>query len=475
MCQIYQSIAAFARTRAKTGALATSGSTVGASGDFSTVGGRLIHHCVESRAEIDSVRRCAPVALGIVGEETIMKRCATLTILALLISSAHMARAQEKDLSAAVEGSKQFAVDLYARLRQSNKGENIFFSPFSISTALAMTFAGARAQTAAEMAKVLHFTLPPDKLHPAYGSLLKAANDATESGGNTLAVANALWGQRGYEFLPSFLDLTRKIYGAGLNGVDFAKDCEGARGAINGWAEKQTLEKIKDLIPRGALRPETLLVLTNAIYFKGTWVTRFAKANTASLPFTLLGDQEIHVPLMHETALFGYAEDSDLQALELSYQGKKISMVVLLPKEKSGLSALEDKLSASWLDQRLGSMAEEKVSVYLPKFTTTLSFMLGETLKSMGMPLAFSGHADFSGMSAKPDLKISEVIHKAFVDVNEEGTEAAAATAVGMRRMVIARPAKPIPEFRADHPFLFLIRDKTTGAILFLGRVMDPR
>jgi serine protease inhibitor len=376
------------------------------------------------------------------------------------------------DRTTVVEGNNAFAVALYGRLR--NQGGNLFFSPESISTALAMAYAGARGGTASQMAKTLHFTLPPEKLHPAMGALLSDLNAAHE--GYQLSVANALWAQQGYTFLDDFLKLLKTNYGAGLNQVSFKGATEAARLTINQWVEQKTQDKIKDLLQPGALRPDTRLVLTNAIYFKGDWETQFDKAQTRNEDFHLSPGQTTTAPLMHREGRFSYFDGGSFQVLEVPYKSNELSLVVFLPKDPGGLPGLEQSLTDSNLQQWLKQMASvSKVIVTMPKFKMTQQFELGSTLGAMGMPQAFSSSADFSGMTGHRDFAISEVIHKAYVDVNEEGTEAAAATAVTMRAMAMRAPEAPPPVFRADHPFVFMIRDNRSASILFMGRMADPR
>jgi serpin B len=376
------------------------------------------------------------------------------------------------DRAAVVEGDNAFAITLYGQLRKHSG--NLFFSPESISTALAMAYAGARGDTASAMAKTLHFTLPPAQLHPAMGALLSDLN-ATHQG-YQLSVANALWAQRGYTFLNDFLQLMKNDYGAGLNQVDFKGSTEEARVTINQWVEQKTANKITDLIQPGALRPDTRLVLTNAIYFKGDWQSQFDKAQTKDEAFHLTPAQTKKALLMHREGGFNYFNGKTFQVLEIPYQSRELSMVIFLPNELGGLPALESSLTASTIQQWLRQLgAVDKVIVTLPKFKTTQEFELGSTLAAMGMPQAFQPSADFSAMTGKRELFISAVIHKAYIDVNEEGTEAAAATAVTMRTMAVHVPnPAPPPVFRADHPFLFVIRDNRSNSILFMGRVADP-
>jgi serpin B len=377
----------------------------------------------------------------------------------------------DADRTGVVEGNNAFAVALYHQL--SNQAGNLFFSPESISTALAMAYAGARGNTASEMAKALHFTLPPGQLHPAMGALLRDLNAAHSD--YQLNVANALWAQQGYTFLDQFLNLLTTDYGAGLQQVDFKGAPEAARAAINQWVEQKTEDKIKDLLAPGALRPDTRLVLTNAIYFKGNWQTQFDKAQTKNEDFYLSQTKSGAAPLMHREGSFGYFDGGTFQVLEIPYKSNALSLIVLLPKERSGLPGLEDSMTASNVQQWLGRVAPvPKVIVTIPRFKSTQEFELSTALRALGMPQAFGSGADFSAMTGKRDFAISAVIHKAFVDVNEEGTEAAAATAVTMRALAMRAPGPLPPVFRADHPFIFLIRDNGSQSILFMGRMTDP-
>lgn len=369
-----------------------------------------------------------------------------------------------------VQGNNDFAFDLYQQLK--TRPGNLFFSPYSISTALAMTYAGAGGDTAEQMADVLHFTLKSDKLHSSMGRLVNKLNDAGEESSFQLVVSNALWGQKGYSFLPSFLGFVKNNYTAGFNEVDFIHQTEATRKTINTWVERQTQDKIRELLKPGILTPITRLVLTNAIYFKGNWASQFKESHTLESPFKLGGGKTVTVPLMQQTAKFNYAEGKSLQILELPYVDGRLSMVVLLPKRVDQIGQLEKRLDSKILQGWLSRTREQKVQVYLPRFKMTDDFKLEQVLPGMGMPDAFSEvSADFSGMTGKKDLYISAVIHKAFVDVNEEGTEAAAATAVVMSRK---GGHSPVPVFRADHPFVFLIRDNFSGSILFCGRLSNP-
>jgi len=398
----------------------------------------------------------------------------TLVPLLFLQEAAGMAQTSlspTPDQAAVAEGNNAFAVELYGQLRKQNG--NLFFSPESISTAFAMAYAGARGDTASEIAKALHFTLPPERLHPAMGALLANLNAAHD--GYQLRVADALWAEKDYTFLDDYLKLTSTDYGAGFNRVDFKGAPDAVRLIINQWVEQQTADKIKDLLQPGVLTPAMRLVLTNAIYFKGNWQTQFDKAQTRDEDFHLSAAQTVKAPLMNLQGRFNYFNGGTFQVLEIPYKSGDLSMIVFLPNDVNGLSALEQSLTASSTQQWLGQLRPgSKVILTLPRFKMTQQFELAGTLGAMGMPQAFEKNvADFSGMTGKRDLWISAAIHKAFVDVNEEGTEAAAATGIVMRSMAVTREQPPIV-FRADHPFLFLIRDNRSGGILFMGRVTDP-
>ena len=391
----------------------------------------------------------------------------------------------DRDTKLVAEGNNQFALQLYQKL-QDDKG-NLFFSPYSISTALAMTYAGARGGTQEQMAQVLHFPtskeileklsadqkpMTQEQLAQVFGKTIKDLNSRGGGDKYELRVANALWGQKDYKFLQVFVGSVEKQYGGTLRNVDFIAAAEQARQTINAWVAKQTNDKIKDLISPGVLDAMTRLVLTNAIYFKGNWASQFKKNQTQDQPFTLLDGTKVQVPMMNQQTRFGYAETDALQVLEMPYKGDELSMLILLPKKMDGIKALELGLTAESFSKWLGAIRTWQVIVSVPKFKMTSRFSLAQVLQSMGMTDAFSDKADFSGMTGNRDLFISAVIHQAYVDVNEEGTEAAAATGVTMRLTSVGPDMTPV--FRADHPFLFLIRDKTAGSILFLGRVTDP-
>lgn len=374
-----------------------------------------------------------------------------------------------------VQQNTEFAAELYGKLRE--KEGNLFMSPYSISSALAMTYGGARGETAQEMAKALHFSPDQAHFHATMAALVdqlhqKPATKQTYE----IHVANALWGQKSVEFSPDYLDLTDQNYHARLRQLDFAES-EQARQTINGWVEERTHNKIKELIGRGLLDAGTKLVLTNAIYFKGEWDRAFNKDRTNTAIFHLSQNKSIPVRVMHKEGSFRYLDGNGVQVLELPYSGNKLSLMVFLPKKIDGLAEFETKLTATWLAEWTGKLKPTDVAVHLPKFEMTSEFELKGTLAALGMRRAFEAPADFSAMTvSKESLSISAVIHKAFVDVNELGTEAAAATAILMP------PPGPggggggtkYVEFRADHPFLFLVRHDATGSILFMGRLSNP-
>jgi len=387
-------------------------------------------------------------------------------------SAAQVSPQATADRSEVVEGNNAFAVDLYGHLRA--RSGNLFFSPESISTALAMAYAGARGDTAAQMEKTLHFTLSPDRLHPAMGAILSDLNAPHD--GYQLHVANALWAQQGDSFLADFLKLTKSDYGAGFNQVDFNGATETARLTINHWVEQKTGDKIKDLLQPGSVTPATRLVLTNAIYFKGDWETPFEIAHTDEDDFHLSTARSVKAHLMNRVGGFNYFSGGTFQVLEIPYLNNDLSMIAFLPNAIGGLPALEQSLTASKMRQWLGQLRPvPRVVLTLPRFTMTQQFGLQDTLGAMGMPQAFDAKfADFSGITGTRDLWISAVIHKAFIDVNEAGTEAAAATAIEMVGETAREDEPPAIVFCADHPFLFLIRDNRSGAILFMGRLTDP-
>jgi serpin B len=378
------------------------------------------------------------------------------------------------ELAELVEGNSAFALDLYQALRGTEG--NLFYSPHSISAALAMTYAGARAKTEEEMASTLHYTLPQGQLHPAFNGLDQELAGRGEGAqgkdgkGFRLNIVNAIWGQDGYPFLPQFLDTLARNYGAGLRIVDFVNATEAARLTINDWVSEQTEGRIEDLIPPDSIDAATRLVLTNAIYFNAAWAEPFVEDLTRDGAFHLLDGSEVVVPMMSQTTSHRYAQGDGYQAVEMAYDGQELSMLILLPEEGS-FEAFEQALDVGRVEAIVKDLGYQQVALTLPSFEFDTKFSLGKTLAEMGMPLAFSSSADFSGMTGTRELFISQVIHQAFVSVDEAGTEAAAATAVMMK--LSAAPGAPV-EVRVDHPFVFFIRDNATGAILFAGRVVNP-
>ncbi len=401
----------------------------------------------------------------------------------------------EFELRELAESGNAFAAALYAELARKEEG-NLFVCPFGIRTALAMTYAGARGETAEEMKQALRFSLDDRRLHAVYARLrlygayarLIEGLDAQDAS-HQLEVANALWGQKGKTFLEPFVRRVKTCYDGGLERLDFRKDAEAARGIINAWCEKKTNGRIENLIPAGGVTAATELVLTNAVWFKGQWETEFDKTRTKEQDFFVAKDKTVKAEMMAhakgpkvKSAVFRYYENELLQAVELPYKGGEVAMLILLPKEKDGLAAVEKAMTPENLAAWLGKTDEQhpqKVNVVLPKFKLTWGTKdLGpkgtDVLPALGMKAAFvGGEADLSGIDGNTTrpLFIQSVFHKAFVQVDEEGTEAAAATAVVVAPTGLPRPPK---EVVADHPFLFLIRDTGSGMVLFMGRVNDP-
>jgi serpin B len=382
------------------------------------------------------------------------------------------------DTGTVVEANNRFACDLYQALGddESNAGKNIFFSPYSISTALALTYEGAEGETADEIRSVLYFPEDKSSLREDYRDLIDETNEGDDA--YTLRIANALWVETTHPLLPGYLAVAEDYYGANAENMDFINAPDASRLTINRWVEEQTEELIKDLIPAGAINSLTRLVITNAIYFKGTWVLQFDENLTSESEFTTLQGDTVTVDMMQRTdedARYHYTETDTLQILKMPYEHgdtKSLSMLALLPKTND-IGAAEDALGTDDLADAIDGMEEEQVQVYFPKFTLECDYLLTDTLPAMGMPTAFGPGADFSGLDGTRELFISDVIHKAYVEVNEEGTEAAAATAVVFAKGV-AVEEEPVPVFRADHPFIFMIVDDDNGNVLFMGRFAEP-
>ncbi len=370
------------------------------------------------------------------------------------------------------DAGNAFAWDLYGRLREEEG--NLFFSPSSLAMALAMTHAGAGGETREEMTRVLHVSPLGDDLHTAMQQQRLLWLSASQEDSLRLNVANRLWGQEGYEFQADFLEVTREKYGAELARLNFGQN-QAASQTINQWVEEQTAKKITNLIPPQALNDLTRLVLTNAVYFHGKWQEPFHKQLTREEQFHLLDGSSVQTPFMYQEGGFRYHQQEGLQLLELPYAEGEFSMVILLPEKRGGLPELERQLTAEQVTGWLKSLDRSRtVEVYLPRFQTTAQFQLNSVLAELGMPSPFDPQrADFTGMNPEGDLYISAVLHKAYVDVNEEGTEAAAATGIVVG--VTSAPVDPPPVFRADHPFVYLIRDNSTQSLLFLGRLENPQ
>ncbi len=395
-----------------------------------------------------------------------------LSLMFLMASADYVTSANvQSGANTIAKNNSAFALDLYQELRTSQS--NIFFSPYSVSTALAMTYAGAQGNTEKQMAEVLRFSLEQNKLNPAFAELQSRLKEVEKSGNVKLHIANSLWPDKTYELLKEYLSLAKKYYDVSITPVDYQHAHEAAREMINKWAEEKTQGKIKNVIESGVLNDLTRLILVNAIYFKGNWDNQFEPEQTKEKPFFVSSKESVQVPMMTQKHTFRYAELDNLQILELPYAGNELSMLVVLPKAKDGLDKLEKSLSVKKLNRWKKKLKDkEEVLVFLPKFKSTSDFRLAQSLISMGMVDAFTPQANFTGMVSRGDLFfIGDVIHKAFVDVNERGTEAAAVTAV----IEIGTASAPaIPTFRADHPFIFLIQENSTGSILFMGRVTNP-
>ena len=381
----------------------------------------------------------------------------------------------EGDIQSLVNGNNTFALNLYRKLASQNG--NLIYSPFSISLALAMTYAGARGETESQMAQTLHFDLSQSQLHPAFNALDlglmqrgKSANQDQEP--MQLNIANAVWAEQTYPFQQNFLDTIALNYGAGIRLADFVNQYDPTRKEINNWVSDQTNKKIKDLLAEGTLDANTRMVLVNAIYFKADWLTTFDANKTHDAPFRLLDGSQTQVKMM-SNGIYGipFTKGTGYQAVELPYAGGTAAMDILVPDEGK-FAEFESTLDAAKLGEILNAMQPTSVQLGLPKFQFTSQFSLPDQLSALGMKDAFDpNNADFSGMTGNHDLYVSDVIHKAFVAVDEKGTEAAAATAVIME-LAMAPMFENV--LTIDRPFIFVIRDTVSGQILFVGRVINP-
>lgn len=374
-----------------------------------------------------------------------------------------------EDGMTSAQGNNTLAFEIYKKVAVS--GENIFLSPFSTSTALAMTYLGARGETAEEMAKVLHFNTNQDAFHNDYKKLIDRISELGERKDVALKTANSLWLQKRYRIKSSFLDDAEKYYGPKVNLVNF-RETEDARNQINTWTSDNTEGKIKELLKPGLLDPLTRLVLVNAIYFKGSWAHPFDAKETRDYPFYLYPDNVIQTPTMSSKKNFSFYKDEDIKMVALPYKGGDISLIAVLPHDIRGIDKLEEHITAEMFEKWYGKLESKEVILKLPRFKIRTAKSLTGPLKQLGLSTPFSQNADFTGMTRKKELYISDVVHEAFVDVNEKGTEAAAATAVAMR--AYALPPDQTEEFIANHPFMFFIYDSTSKSILFMGKVADP-
>ncbi|MCX7176298.1 MAG: serpin family protein [Proteobacteria bacterium] len=386
----------------------------------------------------------------------------------------------DTDKTTLASGNTAFALDLYRKLVSdpAQSAGNIFFSPLSVSVALAMTYAGAHGATASEMAGALHFSLPQERLHPAFGwldlQLMSRGQGAQGKDGQPfrLSVSNSLWGDARSRFEAPFLDTLTQYYGAGMNLVDFRTAPEPSRTLINDWVARKTEQRIKDLLPQGSLTPDTRLVLVNAVYFNAAWQSKFQKYATASAPFNRLDAATVPVDMMNQDLVLPYAAGADYQAAELPYDGGELGMLVILPAA-GRYTQFEQAFDVTTFNSVLAALGNQYVRLGLPKFKVDGSFSVKAAMQSLGMQTAFTDRADFTGISTSEALLIQDIVHKSFADVDENGTEAAAATGVIMGTTSV--PQAPTISFRADRPFLLFVLDKKTNTIVFSGRVVDPK
>ena len=374
------------------------------------------------------------------------------------------------DVQALVDAWTGFALDLYRATGGAE--ENLVVSPSSVATVLAMVLPGARGATASEIAAVLHVGLDPERVAAATGSLDAGLTERAAEDELDLRISNAVWAQAGLGLRPELVRLLGDAFRAGLRQVDFLRDTEGARRAINALVAEQTAGKIPELFDPGAIHPATGLVLTNAIYLQARWLQAFDPDQTRPEPFHLLGGGTTKVDMLHRQASLDYARGDGWRAVELPYRGGRLVMDVIVP-DQGGFARFQDGLQAGRLGEVLASLKSREVRLALPKFTFDSDLDLGGTLQGLGMRTAFSREADFSGITEDQDLYVDRVVQKAHVEVDERGTTAAAATGMTMRLVSMVAPTAPV-ELRVDRPFLFAVRDRTTGALLFLGRVTNP-
>ena len=370
--------------------------------------------------------------------------------------------------SATFDAANAFTLDVYRSL-DGRKG-NLFFSGASLRDALGQAYLGARGDTASEMSAALH--LDRDPIESAAQAKAEGAAWAAAKGSAELVVANRLWADKRFPIAPSFTQRALEAYGAPVESLDFLGNPEASRVTINRWVGVQTKERIPDLLPAGSLSNATRLVITNAIYFKGDWASPFTKEATRDAPFAIDGKTSAPVGMMHETATAKLASGDGAHVLEMAYAGSTLAMDVILPDAPDGLGAIEGKLTPDALARWTSQLAPTRVSIGMPKVKFTWGESMNDTLKKLGMKKAFTS-ADFRGIAESDPIAIDQVVHKAFVAIDEKGTEAAAATGVTMIAATAFSP--PAASFVADHPFVFVVRDTVRGEILFMGRVTDPR
>ena len=375
----------------------------------------------------------------------------------------------DDDLQSLVRGNSAFALELYQELSKTNG--NLFLSPYSISNVLAVAMAGARARTEEQMARVLRFELTQPRLHSAFGSLASSLRAASaESTGLVLRITNGLWVQSGLGLRSQYLSLVGEYYAVIPGEYDFVHDASGAREQINRWVRERTEDSVVELLPVGIPDGSTRLLLVNATYFKGQWMSRFDDSQAMIAPFWTTSDLSIDAPMMVQEGRFRFMENREWRLLELPYEGGRMAMLVLLPMERGVLRQLEQALTVDMIRSFQEQTEDTSLRVIIPKFSIRSEVSLADALAALGMLDPFMAHSDFSGISDSVDLRLTDVLHSAFVDVDEEGTEAAAATGLGFSTRALVPP----PVFRADRPFVFAIQDRDSGSILFLGRLANP-
>ncbi|MCD6336620.1 MAG: serpin family protein, partial [Candidatus Marinimicrobia bacterium] len=371
-----------------------------------------------------------------------------------------------------VTGLNNFSFDLYHFLN-TGAPSNIFYSPLSISSALAMTYAGAKGETAGQMQSTLHYGPQVDLFHSQYGAMIDSLS-SKKGQDFEMNIANAIWVQDQFKLKDYYVETVKKNYNSEVRSMDFVGQPEASRDTINYWVEKKTAGKIQDLIPVGTIDGMTRMILTNAVYFNAEWANKFNKKLTNQDKFYCLNNKVIQTEMMYQRHHHAISQTKDYTILEIPYEGYEYSMLIILPKENNGLVDLVKDISADDIIAHDKNKKHEDVLVYIPKFKMETDYELKEPLSALGMSAAFSANADFSNMTGGKDLMISSVIHKAFIDVDEEKTEAAAATGVVMKLTSMAPSPKAPLEFRADHPFMFVIRCKNDNAILFIGQLINP-